>query len=157
MGTDTSGVLGTDARFWDGFLEAVRDQGVKAPYDRWYVIRAEQYLKTHPDTPLSSHRPEEVNAYLTEIGRKGNLKDWQFRQIVDALEALFGAPSRHHRARRIATAGERRPRSSRGRSGTRPSAGTERCPSRRRVSYAFAVFQSVRPARPAPRRRRDGQ
>ena len=27
----------------------------------------------------------------------------------------------------------------------------------RRVSYAFAAFQSVQPARPAPRRPRDGQ
>ncbi|MGH9962418.1 MAG: hypothetical protein ACREBC_35765, partial [Pyrinomonadaceae bacterium] len=26
---------------------------------------------------------------LEEIGRKGSLKDWQFRQVVDALEALF--------------------------------------------------------------------
>ena len=74
---------------WDGFLEAVRAQGVRAPYDRWYVIRGEQYLKAYPDTPLSMHRPDEVNAYLTAIGRQGSLKDWQFRQVVDALEALF--------------------------------------------------------------------
>jgi hypothetical protein len=75
MGTNLSGAPGTDAKFWDGFLEAVRAQGVRAPYDRWYVIRAEQYLKTHPDTPLSQHRAEQVSAYLTEIGRKGGLKD----------------------------------------------------------------------------------
>jgi len=30
-----------------------------------------------------------VSAYLTEIGRKGSLKDRQFHQVVDALEALF--------------------------------------------------------------------
>ncbi len=36
------------------------------------MIRAEQYLKAHPDTPLSRHRPEEVSAYLTEVGRKGS-------------------------------------------------------------------------------------
>ena len=89
MGTDPSGAPGRDARFWDGFLEAVRAQGVRAPYHRWYVIRAEQYLKTHPDTPLSRHKPEEVSAYLEEIGRKGGLKDWQFRQVVEALETMF--------------------------------------------------------------------
>jgi len=48
-----------------------------------------RYLKAYPDTPLSRHRPEEVSVYLEEIGRKGGLKDWQFRQVVDALEALF--------------------------------------------------------------------
>ncbi|MBA2591197.1 MAG: hypothetical protein H0U97_02615 [Gammaproteobacteria bacterium] len=26
----------------------------KLAYDRWYVIRAEQYLKRHPDTPLEA-------------------------------------------------------------------------------------------------------
>jgi len=30
-----------------------------------------------------------VSGYLEEIGRKGSLKDWQLRQVVDALEALF--------------------------------------------------------------------
>ncbi|MGH8594981.1 MAG: pentapeptide repeat-containing protein [Gammaproteobacteria bacterium] len=89
MGRDLPGGTGTDARFWDGFLEVVRAQGVRAPFDRWYVIRAEQYLKTYPEMPLSRHRPEEVGAYLEEIGRKGSLKDWQFRQVVDSLEALF--------------------------------------------------------------------
>ncbi len=89
MGTDLSGAPGTDAKFWDGFLEVVRAQGVRAPYDRWYAIRAEQYLKAYPDTPLSRHRPEEVSGYLEGIGRKGNLKEWQFRQIVDALETMF--------------------------------------------------------------------
>jgi Phage integrase, N-terminal SAM-like domain len=89
MGRDLPVGPGTDARFWDGFLEVVRAQGVRAPFDRWYVIRAEQYLKTYPETPLSRHRPEEVSVYLTEIGRKGSLKDWQFRQVVDALEVFF--------------------------------------------------------------------
>jgi hypothetical protein len=89
MDTDLSGAPGTDPKFWDGFLEAVRAQGIRAPYDRWYVLRGEQYLKPYPNTILSMHRPDEVNAYLTEIGRKGSLKDWQFRQVVDALEALF--------------------------------------------------------------------
>ena len=86
MDTDLSGAPGRDPKFWDGFLEAVRAQGVKAPYDRWYVIRGEQYLKAYPDTPLSMHRPDEVNAYLTEIGRKGSLKDWQFRERAESFQ-----------------------------------------------------------------------
>jgi hypothetical protein len=38
MGTDLRGGPGTDASFWDGFLEVVCVQGVRAPQDRWYVI-----------------------------------------------------------------------------------------------------------------------
>jgi hypothetical protein len=89
MDTDLSGAPGTDAKFSGGFLEAVRAQGVRAPYDRWYVIRGEQYLKAYPDTSLLMHRPDDVKAYLTEIGRKGSLKDWQFRQVVAAPETMF--------------------------------------------------------------------
>jgi hypothetical protein len=75
MDMDLSGDPERDAKFWESFLEAVRDQGVRPPYERWYLIRAEQYLKRHPDTPPSKHRPEDLTAYLEEIGRKGGLKD----------------------------------------------------------------------------------
>jgi hypothetical protein len=30
-----------------------------------------------------------VDAYLTDLGRKPGLKDWQFRQAVDAIRMLF--------------------------------------------------------------------
>jgi hypothetical protein len=33
MSTDLSGIPGTDARVWDGFLEVVRSHGVRAQYD----------------------------------------------------------------------------------------------------------------------------
>jgi hypothetical protein len=39
MDTNLLVTPGTDPKFWDGFLEAVRAQGIRAPYDRWYVIR----------------------------------------------------------------------------------------------------------------------
>ena len=121
MGTDVS-CARTDAKFWDGLLEAGRAKGVRAPYDRWYVIRGEQYLKAYPDTPLSGHRPEEVSAYLTAIGKKGSLRDWAvppgrrcLRSLVlqgrggalggpvrlgvlKGFRAFAGAQSRYHRA-----------------------------------------------------------
>jgi len=147
------------------------------------VIRGEEYLKAYPDTALSKHRPDGVIPYLTDIGRKGSLKDWQFRQIVDALEALFSAsswlrpgragspwgywndsarswspitpPSRAtYRYRRQAAATlVERPI----RVSAQCGGYTERCPARRSVSYTFGVFPSVRPARPASRWPRNGQ
>jgi hypothetical protein len=50
MDTDLSGDPEKDAKFWESSLEAVHDQGVRPPYERWYLIRAEQYLKRHPNT-----------------------------------------------------------------------------------------------------------
>lgn len=76
---------------WDGFLCAVRSRGVKPPVDRWYVIRAEQFARA-----LGEARPEactaaDVTEYLGELGRRGSLKDWQYRQVIDALEILLAA------------------------------------------------------------------
>ena len=50
MGTDLPGGPGTDAKFSDGFLDAVCAQAGRAPYDRWYVIRGEEPLNAYPDT-----------------------------------------------------------------------------------------------------------
>jgi hypothetical protein len=85
---DDSGPAG-DKRVWDLFLKAPRDQGVRQTHLRWYALRAEQYLKALPDTPLESHSAADVTGYLQEIGRAGRLKDWQYRQLGEAREILF--------------------------------------------------------------------
>lgn len=76
-------------RFWDKYLALLHERGVHAPADRWYVKRAEAYIQAHPERRLSVQGPVDVTAYLEEMGRKGRLEDWQFRQVVDALEKLF--------------------------------------------------------------------
>ena len=75
--------------FWDRYVKKLNDSGVKAPFDRWMVIRAEQYLAAHPGRRLVEQTPAEVNAYLAEQGRDAALKPWQFRQTVDAIQTLF--------------------------------------------------------------------
>ena len=42
--------------FWDRYVKMVRDSGVKPPFDRWMVLRAEQYIAAHP-TADSPSRP----------------------------------------------------------------------------------------------------
>lgn len=39
-------------RFWDRFVGIVRNHNVKEPFDRWYVIRAEEYIKFYPGKRL---------------------------------------------------------------------------------------------------------
>ena len=81
----------TDAidRFWDKYIEYIADQGVKQSITRWYVIRAEQYIKAFPNKRLADHKPRDVNDYLKEQGRLDRIEDWQFRQMVDAIQNLF--------------------------------------------------------------------
>ena len=81
----------TDAidRFWDKYIKYISDQGVKQSITRWYVIRAEQYIKAFPNKRLAEHKPGDVNDYLKKQGRLGRIQDWQFRQVVDAIQNLF--------------------------------------------------------------------
>jgi hypothetical protein len=74
---------------WDQFIKRLLDRGVDPERTRWYVIRAECYLRSAPRDSLALHRAEDVHAYLDSAGRSGKLEDWQFRQLVDALEILF--------------------------------------------------------------------
>ncbi|MBS1269777.1 MAG: hypothetical protein MAG794_00728 [Gammaproteobacteria bacterium] len=64
-------------------------QSVKPPYDRWYVIRAEQYIKSFSDLRLADHSRKEVTGYLENLGNNIDLSAWQFTQAVDAIQKLF--------------------------------------------------------------------
>lgn len=74
---------------WDTFLAILHSRKVIAQYHRWYVIRAEHFLKASGKEP-HAHTVDDVQNYLGEIGRNAKLKDWQYQQVVAALEILFG-------------------------------------------------------------------
>jgi integron integrase len=78
-----------ERRFWDRYLKVLHSHGVKPPFDRWHVLRAEQFIKAFPARRLGELGPDEVSRYLEEAGRKGDLKDWQYRQLVVATRILF--------------------------------------------------------------------
>jgi integron integrase len=70
-------------------FSALRKRGGEERYMRWSVVRVEEFLKAFPEKDPRSYGREAVTRYLREIGARPNLKEWQFRQIVDALEVLF--------------------------------------------------------------------
>jgi hypothetical protein len=75
--------------FWDRYVKKLNESGVKPPFDRWMVIRAEQYIAAHPDRRAAEHKPADFDAYRTELARHSRLKPWPFRQAVGALRMLF--------------------------------------------------------------------
>lgn len=77
------------SRFWDNYINTLVDQEVKESVRRWYVKRVEQYIQHYPDERLRTHTAQHVVDFFTEIGREGQLSDWQFRQSVDAIRILF--------------------------------------------------------------------
>lgn len=75
--------------FWDRYLDLLNKRGVKPKVARWYVRRAEAFVKSLEGRKLRDLDATEVNRYLEELGRKGRIKDWQFRQAVDAIRNLL--------------------------------------------------------------------
>ncbi len=51
--------------------------------------RAEDYLKAFPDKRLAEHTRGDVAGYLEQAGRLDRIADWQFVQIVDAIQNLL--------------------------------------------------------------------
>ena len=74
---------------WDNYIQSLSNQGVKPSVVRWYVFRAENFLKAHPDTPVDQLRPEDITRYLEQAGRSRRLSDWQFRHVIDAIRNIF--------------------------------------------------------------------
>ena len=79
----------TVSRFWDIYIEKTKAYNIKPGAERWYVKHAESYIKYHQGLKLSRHQPEQVESFFTFKSRQKRLKDWQFRQIIQAIELLF--------------------------------------------------------------------
>ena len=76
-------------RFWERHIEILQHQGITKPFDRWYVIRAQAYIDARPGLRLKEHKASDLTDYLNVLGRKSSMKDWQFRQAVDAIRILL--------------------------------------------------------------------
>ena len=76
-------------RFWERYIEIIQNQGITKPFDRWYVIRAQAYIDVRPDLRLKAHQASDLTDYLNALGRKSGMKDWQFRQAVEAIRILL--------------------------------------------------------------------
>ena len=77
------------SRFWENFIEKTKAYSLKPATVRWHVRHAEAYIKAHSGRRLAEHTAEDIAAYLQEKGRNGRLADWQFAQLIRALQILF--------------------------------------------------------------------
>ncbi len=77
------------SRFWDKYIDKTKTYNVRQGASRWYVKHAEAYIQFHKERKVSTHTPEDVESFLTYKTQHKRLKDWQFKQIVEAIEILF--------------------------------------------------------------------
>ena len=73
---------------WQRYTNVLHAKGIRPPCDRWYVIRAEEFLKNHQGKRLKEYTCNLVEAYLSDLGRNNSLNTWQFQQAVDAVRIL---------------------------------------------------------------------
>ncbi len=81
--------LASVERFWDNYLFILKKNAVSKNSIPWYRKHAEAYIKANKNTPLSSQTGQDIDRYLNAKGRLPGLKEWQFRQIADAIRILF--------------------------------------------------------------------
>jgi integron integrase len=80
---------GRRAAMWTRFLALLRERGIRDSSSRWHVIRAEEFLKAGGDEDPATRTADDVVGYLRDLGCTSRLQDWQYRQVVEALEVLF--------------------------------------------------------------------
>ncbi len=76
-------------RFWDNYLFILKNNAIPKNSIPYYRKHTEAYIKANLNTPLSSQTSQDVDRYLNAKGRLAELKEWQFRQIADAIRLLF--------------------------------------------------------------------
>lgn len=74
---------------WNTFVNRVRSRGIRAPFDRWYAIRAENFARSMRGKAWHAWTPNDVTNYLTALGANDRFTAWQFRQVVDSVEILL--------------------------------------------------------------------
>ena len=64
-------------RFWEKYINKTKTYKVPDKSVRWYVRRAEEYIKAHSSLRLTQHSPYQVEAFLQDLGRNNRISDWQ--------------------------------------------------------------------------------
>ena len=54
---------------WQRYTNVLHAKGIRPPCDRWYVIRAEEFLKNHKGKQLKEYTCNLVETYLSDLGR----------------------------------------------------------------------------------------
>jgi len=73
----------------DTYLQCLVEEGVQLKKRNYYVMRLNQFLAETPCLEPASLREHEITALFTAFGRRQDLHDWQFAQLVDAVRIYF--------------------------------------------------------------------
>lgn len=76
---------------WQRYFDALLDRNVPEGARPWLVRHAQRFIAMlqGDGRGLRAAEPGDVAAFLNEVSREGSLRDWQFRQCVQAIEILL--------------------------------------------------------------------
>jgi len=77
------------AKFRERYTKIIHNQSITELSNRWYVLRAQAYIDAYPSTRRKEHPDSNLTNYLNALGRTLGLKDWQFRQSLNAIRILL--------------------------------------------------------------------
>ena len=78
-----------DGELWTRFIDICRREHVPEQAMRWYVVRIERFLKSHPGRDPGELRADDVERYLRAAGRNVDVPSWMFRQLAHALQLFW--------------------------------------------------------------------
>ncbi len=76
-------------RFWNHYIKILNKQRVNTPANRWYIKHPEHYTTSLSNKKLPLHTVKNLTGYFIKTDKSTDLKDWQYRQIVRAIQNLF--------------------------------------------------------------------
>jgi integron integrase len=74
---------------WDQYVTLLERERVPEKARPHYVRFVEAFLRDVRPKSLSELSGKDVTEYFEQLSRKGDLADWQFRQVVDAIQLLL--------------------------------------------------------------------
>ncbi|MCW8964413.1 MAG: integron integrase [Gammaproteobacteria bacterium] len=83
-----SAEINTDENFWKKYTQRLAANRVSPNAHKWYRKHAQDFISAHQDTFPHRITPTAISNYLEIIGRNARLPEWQFRQLVHAIEIL---------------------------------------------------------------------
>ncbi len=73
---------------WDQYVDLLARKRIPEKARRWYVARVEAFLRACNPDSIRALKKEQITDFFEDASREGKLFDWQFRQLVDAIQLL---------------------------------------------------------------------
>ena len=87
--------------FWEAYRGCAEENRVRPDRSPFYVNWARDFANFLPEKPLNERSRKDIEAFLTDLGKRRGIADWQVRQAEHALRILYEiflpryAPERH--------------------------------------------------------------